>query len=1023
MSIANDDILLVGQPEESSTRTPKQSKISYAREFLLSLSDLEVCKKLPSGFDESILSEFEGSTPSFGNQDRPRVPCTSSLQGFRRSDYGSSPPTKGDVGNYSRATHRWDSRSNGQSETDSQSDKDSDSGKRYGNQSRRPWQNPEHDGLLGSGSFPRPSGYGAGPSVARLRAGDNNQLNKSNEPYQPPRPYKAAPHSKRETNDFHNDETFGSTESTSQDRVEEERKRRAEFELMRKEQQKVLQETLKLSSRKHKEDPFTQLLDDPRDDKMSKEVTDPLIKPSSQHDSSKLSVSSQAPPIRPLVPPGFPSSVAERNSGAKPLDPSNPAEAGEFEPEDGHQYEKESAWGMGFIKQQSETARHSPYNGGKDANLPPLIGESLEISNSSAASKVIGNGEMMQLERTSVKQIVDESSQATSILEKLFGSVLSGDGVGGAKLVEDEDTKTRDTLSPHGFQSSKFAHWFLEKGNQPVENVSHENSIGLLSLISGEKGAHAKATPEPTSELYLGIAASDMSSTSLEPTGVSEHLNKNKIKVMPAVLTCEDLEQSILSGINESNLDSQPLGEGYYASVVEAEQPKTTIDNSASQHLLSLLQKGMGSKILASSSILDQRSLDHQHENEPRSNDVIHRNVKDGMADKSNSSGNTLTLETLFGTAFMQELQSVGAPVSSQRSSVGSTRADASSDFAISDDGLYPSGIERIGAKSCDSSIFRLNDRQQKINPGVEGPYSGFDYPRSDSERSWMGSKLVAYDVPPETRLPEEDSLIVVSSAANVLGSMFTLDLDATNFKLLSSSPGQPVNIAEKLASLGAPLEDEHSVVGGQEHPLFLHAKTQSSPFHFHPQQMNHRRPLFHPLDPHPSHIDPQLNYLAPEPVIRHDGRTHHQFPPNMVHPPYHNPGPVLQEFDHSIHHPLLQQMHMPTNLPHAPHAPRGFPGGAPIPLHPSNIPTSYPQEHNPMQGFPFRQQHPNFSGAGLPPSGLESAGGINNSPEAFQRLLEMEFRSNQKQMHPFPPSSHTQPMHGDELETGFWYR
>lgn len=66
----------------------------------------------------------------------------------------------------------------------------SESGRRYGNQSRRSWQVPEHDGLLGSGSFPRPSGYAAGVSAPKLRANDQYQLSKTNEPYHPPRPYK-----------------------------------------------------------------------------------------------------------------------------------------------------------------------------------------------------------------------------------------------------------------------------------------------------------------------------------------------------------------------------------------------------------------------------------------------------------------------------------------------------------------------------------------------------------------------------------------------------------------------------------------------------------------------------------------------------------------------------------------------------------------------------------------------------------------------------------------------------------------
>ena len=68
-----------------------------------------------------------------------------------------------------------------------------DSGRRYINRSRRPWQVPEHDGLLGSGSFPKPSTYAAGASAPKFRSNDQFQLNRNNEPYQPPRPYKVKP--------------------------------------------------------------------------------------------------------------------------------------------------------------------------------------------------------------------------------------------------------------------------------------------------------------------------------------------------------------------------------------------------------------------------------------------------------------------------------------------------------------------------------------------------------------------------------------------------------------------------------------------------------------------------------------------------------------------------------------------------------------------------------------------------------------------------------------------------------------
>lgn len=70
-------------------------------------------------------SELEDNT-----QDRYRIPSSLSSQSFRRNEYGSSPPTRGDVANYSRGTHgRWDSRSSGRSDRDSDSQSDWDSGK------------------------------------------------------------------------------------------------------------------------------------------------------------------------------------------------------------------------------------------------------------------------------------------------------------------------------------------------------------------------------------------------------------------------------------------------------------------------------------------------------------------------------------------------------------------------------------------------------------------------------------------------------------------------------------------------------------------------------------------------------------------------------------------------------------------------------------------------------------------------------------------------------------------------------
>ena len=69
------------------------------------------------------ISEFEDAF-----KDRQRTSGLSAYS-FRRNEYGSSPPTRGDVAGYSRPIHgRWEGRSTGRSDRDSDSQSDKDSG-------------------------------------------------------------------------------------------------------------------------------------------------------------------------------------------------------------------------------------------------------------------------------------------------------------------------------------------------------------------------------------------------------------------------------------------------------------------------------------------------------------------------------------------------------------------------------------------------------------------------------------------------------------------------------------------------------------------------------------------------------------------------------------------------------------------------------------------------------------------------------------------------------------------------------
>jgi hypothetical protein len=49
--------------------------------------------------------------------------------------------------------------------------------------------------------------------------------------------------------------------------------------------------------------------------------------------------------------------------------------------------------------------------------------------------------------------------------------------------------------------------------------------------------------------------------------------------------------------------------------------------------------------------------------------------------------------------------------------------------------------------------------------------------------------------------------------------------------------------------------------------------------------------------------------------------------------------------------------------------------------------------------------------------------GGESNQPEALQRLIEMELRSNSKQIHPFATPGHGPGIYGHELDMSFGYR
>lgn len=523
-----------------------------------------------------------------------------------------------------------------------------------------------------------------------------------------------------------------------------------------------------------------------------------------------------------------------------------------------------------------------------------------------------------------------------------------------------------------------------EKAGSQVSDLKTSEQTPLVLTSEQIEQTPLVSTSEQI-ELENKPMASSLTSTTV---GITEQLcTSNKPYAVPGVLTCEDLEHSILSEISDNSSSLQPPEQSGSSSEGKTEHPKTNINNNASQHLLSLLQKGMDLTDSAPSSTLDKGSSDKLKVFEKESIGSI---STEESAEKVSSSGTSLTLEALFGSAFMKELQSDEAPVSVQRSSVGSTRIHVSEPHGLAipfiEDGHLSStvGEIRFNRTGAESSVLVSNHKQPTKSDKIGGKWLQFDDPGSDvvssQFRAEIVSKLGGFDGEAEIRLPEEDSLISVSDPLNPQHSMFMHVGNSAKTDFSSSSA--QIDFVEKLAALNTGLKDERSMAGGSEGPPFytpfevmdrqnFHAQS-SSPLLPHHPQMKRGRPLFHPLDSHTAQINSQIKFMAPENIMHHDpppNPPNHQFPANMFRPPFHHPSAGLTGFDHPAHHPMIQQMHMPGNFP-PPHPLRGFPRGVPLPLRPNNEATTFMQEANPMQGLPFGHRQPNYGGLGMPVPG-----------------------------------------------------
>ncbi|KAK9672591.1 hypothetical protein RND81_12G110500 [Saponaria officinalis] len=213
--------------------------ISYSREDLLSLAELNVCKELPYGFDQSIISDLQDASQT--------APEIQKLQGHDSLSFGRTSEASTE-----EFAERWDSFKSIYADS-----KSKDSEKSNWHQLQRPWenptttgvlrnvsQNPEKSGILGSWSGTKPSQGGSEISSLKLPE-SNSLLSRCSQPYRPPF-LKALSHPETPRNDENSNKAFGHSRKQT---ATEESWRKGPIDLKTNEQLQAIDEKQNSSER------------------------------------------------------------------------------------------------------------------------------------------------------------------------------------------------------------------------------------------------------------------------------------------------------------------------------------------------------------------------------------------------------------------------------------------------------------------------------------------------------------------------------------------------------------------------------------------------------------------------------------------------------------------------------------------------------------------------------------------------------------------------------------------------------
>lgn len=710
------------------------SKRLYTKDFLLSIGELEECKKVPAGLDSSLLRETqpklhdEKGVPIPGASSRGLI-CTvrendahsesppdvpewrrpSSLPGSpflksgpRQAEPKVSSPRPGPAragNNPARSimgrsgSARWELRSNGddrdrdvnRTQFEWELSSPTESGGRLHNRGLARSGlvvSQEHDGLLGSGGPIVHRGMIQTPTLERHRAERISRIGRTGEVYHSPRGGKASrnfpvtQHSRRVDTDSISDETFGSDDWPNGERSEQERQRRDEFEQMRKELRKKPLNTARnhidswLGEGSQSTETFVSSSPGtPQSSSSKDDVLKPRNKPVAMSSTPRL-----------LVPPGFSkpniskiSSPKENHKAAKSysshvkdddmhaLKQTNSDDVVKLDNEDHfssllmklNQFEDENqkSFSPSQSPMMSKFARWFPSQGPNHneggSNSEPLIvvtkSEDLGLQREFFSPRA-------ELAGSSENDVVSKLSSVTSLIPaKSKGSVLPMPAGPSLEDVEKVMTAGADVGQDVGSG---------EALNKKIPSMLEDHHL----------------LPDSNHAVMNDAAQFAQNLDSQRPRLTTDVPAK---KTAPVFLTCEDLEQSLLSEsvhdpkidvtqrgmdanvnvmqllqLGSSKREGRSIGQGWVTEQGSGDVP----DGSASTHLMSLLQKngGRASPLGDSCSSISAESCAQS------------KGQNDNVEDRG-TTAEIISLETLFGRKFVNELRSVGEPVSSKQ--------------------------------------------------------------------------------------------------------------------------------------------------------------------------------------------------------------------------------------------------------------------------------------------------------------------------------------------------------------------